>query len=212
MFGEHTPVQRCVRHKERNVLEHLPERDRPPLKRRLRQAWADPDHNRGLRALQALAVELERSHPGAASSLREGIEQDAHPHPPRRPRPAEAHARIDQSLRVDDRMRPAHQPQRQALAVRRDVPTLDRRRHARSRASVPADHRLPRSRQARHRDRARPQPPPARSAPTPRARRPLSSSPPDHHTGTAATKFHGDRDILLWRAAIFQACCANLCL
>ncbi|MGH2379567.1 MAG: hypothetical protein ACRDGT_14005, partial [Candidatus Limnocylindria bacterium] len=31
---------------------------------------------------------------------------------------------------------------------------------------------------------------------TPRPRRPLSSSAPDHHTGTAAAKFHGDRDIL----------------
>ena len=28
VFGE-APVQRCVRHKERNVLDHLPERDRP---------------------------------------------------------------------------------------------------------------------------------------------------------------------------------------
>ena len=32
--------------------------------------------------------------------------------------------------------------------------------------------------------------------PAPRTRRPLSSSTPDHHTGTAATKIHGDRDIL----------------
>ena len=67
--------QRCVRHKERNVLEHLPERARPPLKRRLRQAWADPDHERALDELQALAAELEHSHPGAAGSLREGLEE-----------------------------------------------------------------------------------------------------------------------------------------
>ena len=40
VFGERAPVQRCVRHKERNVLDHLPERDRPPVKRRLRRAWA----------------------------------------------------------------------------------------------------------------------------------------------------------------------------
>ena len=39
VFGE-VPVQRCLRHKERNVLEHLPERDRPPIKARLRSAWA----------------------------------------------------------------------------------------------------------------------------------------------------------------------------
>ena len=30
------PVQRCIRHKERNVLDHLPERDRPAVKQRLR--------------------------------------------------------------------------------------------------------------------------------------------------------------------------------
>ena len=39
VLGVDTPVQRCIRHKERNVLEHLPERDRPPIKRRLRAAW-----------------------------------------------------------------------------------------------------------------------------------------------------------------------------
>jgi len=58
VLGVHTPVQRCVRHKERNVLDHLPERDRPPVKRRLRRAWADTDHGRALDALGVLAVEL----------------------------------------------------------------------------------------------------------------------------------------------------------
>ena len=31
VFGE-VPVQRCLWHKERNVMAHLPERDRPPIK------------------------------------------------------------------------------------------------------------------------------------------------------------------------------------
>lgn len=39
VFGP-VPVQRCVRHKERNVLDHLPERDRAAVKTRLRRAWA----------------------------------------------------------------------------------------------------------------------------------------------------------------------------
>jgi putative transposase len=73
VFGERTPVQRCVRHKERNVLEHLPERDRAAVKRRLREAWAPDDHEQALDRLKALDAELERSHPGAAASLREGI-------------------------------------------------------------------------------------------------------------------------------------------
>ena len=75
VFGERAPVQRCLRHKERNVLEHLPERDRPPVKRRLRRAWAGHDHRPALAELQRLADELERSHPGAAASLREGLEE-----------------------------------------------------------------------------------------------------------------------------------------
>ena len=74
VFGE-APVQRCVRHKERNVLDHLPELDRPAIKRRLRAAWAEHNHDRALDRLQTLAGELERSHPGAAGSLRKGMNE-----------------------------------------------------------------------------------------------------------------------------------------
>src|SRR3954463_14957826 len=74
-LGVHTPVQRCVRHKERNVLGHLPDRDRPLVRRRLRAAWALEDHDRALEQLRRVADELARSHPGAAASLREGMEE-----------------------------------------------------------------------------------------------------------------------------------------
>jgi transposase-like protein len=74
VFGD-APVQRCLRHKERNVTEHLPERERPAVKQRLRRAWALDDHARALDQLRQLAGELERSNPGAAGSLREGIEE-----------------------------------------------------------------------------------------------------------------------------------------
>ena len=57
------------------MLDHLPERDRDPVKRWLRQAWQDNDHDIALQQLNALAVELDRPHPGAASSLREGMEE-----------------------------------------------------------------------------------------------------------------------------------------
>lgn len=66
VLGIHTLVHRCVRHKERNVLSHLPERDRPAVKRRLRRAWAEVDHPRALEQLRLLASELDRSHPGRA--------------------------------------------------------------------------------------------------------------------------------------------------
>ncbi len=71
VFGP-VPVQRCVRHKERNVLDHLPERDRPAVKRKLRAAWKLSDHEVAIERLEALAGELAHSHPGAAASLREG--------------------------------------------------------------------------------------------------------------------------------------------
>jgi putative transposase len=75
VFGDEVPVQRCVRHKERNVLELLPERDRAAIKRRLVQAWQETDHAKALDQLRRLAVELDHEHPGAAASLREGMEE-----------------------------------------------------------------------------------------------------------------------------------------
>jgi len=73
VLGKRTPVQRCQIHKERNILEHLADRDRDLVKRRLRRAWAESDYERALEQLTTLASELDRSHPGAAASLREGM-------------------------------------------------------------------------------------------------------------------------------------------
>ena len=75
VFGVDTPVQRCVRHKERNVLDHLPEHARDSVRRRLRAAWALDDHDNALERLRALADELARTDPGAAASLREGLDE-----------------------------------------------------------------------------------------------------------------------------------------
>jgi transposase-like protein len=75
VLGEHTPVQRCIRHKERNVLDHLPDEDRPIVQRRLRAAWALKSHRNALRALTQLADELAHTHPGASASLHEGMEE-----------------------------------------------------------------------------------------------------------------------------------------
>ena len=75
VFGERVPVQRCIWHKERNVMDHLPEQARPAVKARLRRAWRETDYDRALEQLRRLASELERTHPGAAGSLREGMEE-----------------------------------------------------------------------------------------------------------------------------------------
>jgi len=73
--GSRAPVQRCQRHKERNVADHLPERERPWVRALLRKAWANPDHGAALAALKQLAARLEKTHPDAAGSLREGLEE-----------------------------------------------------------------------------------------------------------------------------------------
>jgi putative transposase len=67
VLGDRTPVQRCIRHKERNVLDHLPEPMRDTVQRRLRALWALSDHAQALDRLKRLAGELEHAHPGAAA-------------------------------------------------------------------------------------------------------------------------------------------------
>lgn len=74
VFGEHALVHRCHRHKERNVTDLLPERDRPQILIRIRGAWALSDHHLARERLELLASELERTWPDAAASLREGMD------------------------------------------------------------------------------------------------------------------------------------------
>ncbi len=73
VFGEYALVHRCHRHKERNVLDLLPERDRPRILARIRGAWALTDAKEAEDQLERLAAELERTWPDAAGSLREGL-------------------------------------------------------------------------------------------------------------------------------------------
>jgi len=70
VLGTRTPVQRCIRHKERNVLDHLPERDRDLVRRRLRRAWAETNHPRALEQLTTLAAELHVSIPAPPGRCR----------------------------------------------------------------------------------------------------------------------------------------------
>jgi putative transposase len=73
VFGAKALIQRCRQHKERNVLDHLPEAERPLTQRRLRAAWALGDAERAHAELEQLARSLDRQRPGAAASLREGM-------------------------------------------------------------------------------------------------------------------------------------------
>lgn len=73
VFGEHALVHRCYRHKERNVCDLLPERDRDQVRARMRAAWALTDADLAEQRLGLLASELDRTWPDAAGSLREGM-------------------------------------------------------------------------------------------------------------------------------------------
>ncbi len=75
VFGNLGLVQRCRAHKRRNVLDHLPKQTQPVVQRRLEAAWAKDAPALALAALKALATWLEADHPGAAASLREGMEE-----------------------------------------------------------------------------------------------------------------------------------------
>jgi transposase-like protein len=75
VFGRLALVQRCQLHKQRNVLDHLPKHLRPSVARALRQAWDATSAELARRQLERLAASLETEHPGAAASLREGLEE-----------------------------------------------------------------------------------------------------------------------------------------
>ena len=66
-------IQRCQLHKIRNVRDRLPERLRPVVTARMRRAYHADSALAAEAELTALATELERTHPGAAASLREGL-------------------------------------------------------------------------------------------------------------------------------------------
>jgi transposase-like protein len=70
---DHPVLARCQLHKIRNVKGYLPDKVAKVVERRMRAAYKNLDPLAGQGDLEALAKELERSHPGAASSLREGL-------------------------------------------------------------------------------------------------------------------------------------------
>jgi putative transposase len=75
VFGGQALIQRCTVHKRRNVADHLPERKRDLIDRKLVRAFSHPDPDLGLRAARELATGLDRTHPSAAASIREGLEE-----------------------------------------------------------------------------------------------------------------------------------------
>jgi hypothetical protein len=70
---DHPVIARCQLHKLRNVRDHLPEKLRPGVERRMRAAYHADSALEAEAQLTALAKELDKTHPGAAGSLREGL-------------------------------------------------------------------------------------------------------------------------------------------
>jgi len=75
IYGSLGVVHRCQVHKYRNVLGHLPERMHASVGRALRTAWDLHSEATAKRALERLAGSLEDEHPGAAASIREGLDE-----------------------------------------------------------------------------------------------------------------------------------------
>jgi putative transposase len=75
IFGAVALVQRCQLHKLRNILDHLPERQRPWVKAIVQRAYRSADVATATRLLQDLARRLDAGHPSAAESVREGLEE-----------------------------------------------------------------------------------------------------------------------------------------
>jgi len=70
----HARSQRCRVHKLRNVEDHLPESKKPYVRAAMQAAWKLPIKE-GVGRMEDLAKELQVERPGAAGSLREGLEE-----------------------------------------------------------------------------------------------------------------------------------------
>jgi putative transposase len=74
VFGSDTPVQRCRNHKVRNVVGYLPKDQHEQAKATLKAAFK-LDAQEGMAQIERYATWREREHPGAAASLREGLDE-----------------------------------------------------------------------------------------------------------------------------------------
>jgi transposase-like protein len=72
---DHPVIARCQLHKIRNVGDKLPDHLAATVTKRMRQAYHAETALAAEAQLEALATELDRAHPGAAASLREGLSE-----------------------------------------------------------------------------------------------------------------------------------------
>ncbi len=70
---DHPVIQRCQLHKVRNVEDKLPDALASTVAKKMRAAYRNADPLAAEADLEALARQLDKAHPGAAGSLREGL-------------------------------------------------------------------------------------------------------------------------------------------
>lgn len=74
VYGDNNPVQRCRNHKVKNVCDHLPLELKDQTKSGMKAAFK-LSAEEGMKRLETLASWFDREYPGAAASLREGLEE-----------------------------------------------------------------------------------------------------------------------------------------
>jgi transposase-like protein len=74
-FGNWALIQRCQEHKLRNVVEHLPESKREWMRAAMRRAWEADTIEKARGRMKGLAAQLRETHPGAAASILEGMDE-----------------------------------------------------------------------------------------------------------------------------------------
>ena len=75
VFGRLAFIQRCQVHKMRNVLDQLPENKRGSIRKAMHDAYRSRSADTARRLLNNLERTLRKNHPGAAASLREGLDE-----------------------------------------------------------------------------------------------------------------------------------------
>lgn len=75
VYGKRAIVQRCQVHKVRNVTSHLPKERHAHVRQVMRQAYKSRKPATAKKQLENLARSLQPKYPGAAASLREGLDE-----------------------------------------------------------------------------------------------------------------------------------------
>jgi putative transposase len=74
VFGNNALIQRCIEHKIRNIMDHLPKRHQGRIRRLLRAAWTMNDHKDAKQALTQVCKLLRSINETAEESLLEALE------------------------------------------------------------------------------------------------------------------------------------------